>query len=74
MKLVVIPKENEKDLAEVPANVLKALKIVFVEHMDEVLDVAFAAEAAPAENEAEREPAAAPGASRLNPVPETINA
>lgn len=41
IKTVVIPKDNEKDLAEVPKNVQKALKIVFVEHIDEVLDIAF---------------------------------
>jgi ATP-dependent Lon protease len=41
LKTVIIPKDNEKDLAEVPANILKALEIVFVEHMDEVLKVAF---------------------------------
>ncbi|HVO66051.1 MAG TPA: endopeptidase La [Syntrophales bacterium] len=41
IKTVIIPKDNEKDLADVPANVLKALDIVFVEHMDEVLKVAL---------------------------------
>ena len=41
IKTVVIPKDNEKDLAEVPQNVKKVLKIVFVEHIDEVLDIAF---------------------------------
>jgi len=44
IKMVVIPKDNEKDLAEVPQNVQKALKIVFVDHIDEVLDIAFAKE------------------------------
>ncbi len=41
LKTVLVPKENEKDLADVPANVVKALNIVFVEHMDEVLRVAM---------------------------------
>ena len=41
LKTVIIPKDNEKDLAEVPANVLKALEIIFVEHMDEVMRVAL---------------------------------
>jgi len=67
MKIVIIPKENEKDLSEVPANVLKAMKIVFVEHMDDVLAAAFAEEddrtgkaaaAAPAEDSLTRPPAA----------------
>jgi ATP-dependent Lon protease len=40
---LVIPKENEKDLAEIPANVRRNLTIVAVEHMDEVLGAALAA-------------------------------
>jgi ATP-dependent Lon protease len=41
LKTVLIPKDNEKDLADVPANVVKALDIIFVEHMDEVLKAAL---------------------------------
>jgi len=41
IKTVIIPKDNERDLAEVPQNVQKALKIVFVEHIDEVINIAF---------------------------------
>jgi ATP-dependent Lon protease len=41
IKMVIIPKDNEKDLAEVPQNVQNALKIVFVDHIDEVLKIAF---------------------------------
>ncbi len=37
IKKVIMPKDNEKDLKEVPDEVLKDLKIVFVEHVDEVL-------------------------------------
>ena len=44
IKMVVIPKDNEKDLADVPHNVQNALKIVFVDHIDEVLDIAFVKE------------------------------
>jgi ATP-dependent Lon protease len=33
----VVPRENRKDLREVPRRVLKAMRIVLVEHMDEVL-------------------------------------
>jgi ATP-dependent Lon protease len=40
---LVIPKENEKDLAEIPANVRRNLTIIAVEHMDEVLATALAA-------------------------------
>jgi ATP-dependent Lon protease len=34
---VIVPKENRKDLREVPRRVLKATRIVLVDHMDEVL-------------------------------------
>ena len=34
---VIIPRENRKDLREVPRRVLKATRIVLVEHADEVL-------------------------------------
>ena len=41
IKEVIIPKDNEKDLVEVPQNVQNTLKIIFVEHIDEVLKIAF---------------------------------
>jgi ATP-dependent Lon protease len=34
---VIIPKENEKDLKEIPDKILKSLDIILVEQMDEVL-------------------------------------
>jgi len=34
---VLIPKENEKDLADIPQAIRRGLRIVTVEHMDEVL-------------------------------------
>ena len=34
---VLVPKENEKDLKEIPAQILKKVKTILVEHMDEVL-------------------------------------
>ena len=37
IKKVIIPQENEKDLKDIPKNVLKQLEVVAVEHMDEVL-------------------------------------
>ena len=37
IKTVLIPKDNEKDLKDIPARILKAVEIVPVEHMDEVL-------------------------------------
>jgi ATP-dependent Lon protease len=37
IKKVLIPKENEKDLADVSKKILAGLEIVLVEHMDQVL-------------------------------------
>ncbi|GAK32932.1 MULTISPECIES: endopeptidase La [unclassified Iodidimonas] len=41
IKTVLIPAENEKDLAEIPDNVKKGLKIMPVSHVDEVLRAAL---------------------------------
>ncbi len=41
IKKVVIPKENQKDLKDIPATVAKQVEIVFAEHMDEVLPQAL---------------------------------
>ena len=40
IETVLIPKENERDLKEIPARVKRKLKVVFVEHMDDVLQIA----------------------------------
>ncbi len=42
IKKVIVPKENEKDLKDIPASVSKQLEVVLVEHMDEVLFHALA--------------------------------
>jgi ATP-dependent Lon protease len=36
IKKVLVPKENEKDLEEIPANIRGDVKLVLVESMDEV--------------------------------------
>ncbi|MBJ3763487.1 endopeptidase La [Maribius pontilimi] len=41
IKTVLIPKENEKDLAEIPDNVKEGLKIIPVTHVSEVLEHAL---------------------------------
>jgi ATP-dependent Lon protease len=38
---VVLPKDNEKDLADIPQEILSSLTIHFVETMDEVLQIAL---------------------------------
>lgn len=42
IKTVLIPEENRKDLAEIPANIKEGLEIVPVSHVDEVLARALA--------------------------------
>ena len=44
IKVIIIPRENEKDMADIPSNVLKALEIIFVDNVDEVLKVALMGE------------------------------
>ncbi len=46
---VLIPQENEKDLAEIPANIRDGLKIIPVSHVDEVLALALAQPMSPIE-------------------------
>ncbi|MBI4297119.1 MAG: endopeptidase La [Chloroflexi bacterium] len=51
IRKVALPKENEKDLAEVPEHVRQELQFLLVEHADEVLEAAL--------ESAEKEPASA---------------
>jgi len=62
LKNIILPKDNEKDLADIPKNVLDSLDIYMVEGMDEVLKIALAEPlpvlpAAASEAEAEVQPA-----------------
>ncbi len=41
IRKVLIPKDNERDLAEIPARIVKSLEIELVESIDEVLDKAL---------------------------------
>ena len=44
IKQVIIPKENEKDLADMPKKIIDDIKITPVEHADEVLKIALTKE------------------------------
>lgn len=46
---VLIPKDNEKDLVELPANIKENLKIIPVSHVDEVLKLALSSPIVPIE-------------------------
>jgi ATP-dependent Lon protease len=41
IRTVIIPEENAKDLADIPANVTEGLNILPVRWIDEVLDIAL---------------------------------
>jgi ATP-dependent Lon protease len=66
-KVVIIPRKNEKDLRDIPAEVRKEMKIVLVDTMDQVLETALrrrpkpltATEAPPSERGGARPVAAA---------------
>ncbi|RED15695.1 endopeptidase La [Parasphingopyxis lamellibrachiae] len=49
IKTVAIPEENEKDLAEIPANIRDGLEIIPVAHVDEVLALALISPVIPIE-------------------------
>ena len=40
-RMVILPKKNEKDLRDIPDEILKQIKIVTVENMDQVMDAAL---------------------------------
>ena len=47
IRTLILPKDNQKDLADIPANILQDFAIHFVENMDEVLKVALIREPVP---------------------------
>ena len=56
VKSIILPKDNEKDLADIPKNVLDTLNVYMVQTMDEVLKIALVEPLAgrlPAEAQAE---------------------
>jgi ATP-dependent Lon protease len=61
---VILPKANEKDLKEVPAEVRQGLTFVLVERIEEVLRAAFDQESPASAHEDAEEPAASAIASR----------
>ncbi len=52
LRTVVLPKDNEKDLAEIPQEILSSLTMHFVETMDEVLQIALERPTVPLEHPA----------------------
>ncbi len=62
MRQVIIPKDNEKDLVEIPKNIVRKLDIKPVSEIDEVLELALIEmpQPAPAASEGENKPAETP--------------
>ncbi|WP_294326988.1 endopeptidase La, partial [uncultured Sphingomonas sp.] len=72
IKTVLIPIENEKDLAEIPANIRTGLEIIPVAHVDEVLRLALtepltAIDWTEADDLAAQPPVAVPGIGESRP-------
>ncbi|SHE69474.1 ATP-dependent proteinase. Serine peptidase. MEROPS family S16 [Ruegeria intermedia] len=71
IKTVLIPEENEKDLADIPDNVKEGLEIIPVKHVSEVLERALVRKPEPIEWDEAAEEAAAAAAKAAeggNPV------
>ena len=67
---VIIPKDNEKDLIEIPANVKKGLTIIPVSHVDEVIGRALSRKPEPIVwDDITEELAVAPGDTRAPSLP-----
>jgi ATP-dependent Lon protease len=58
VKTIILPKDNEKDLADIPKNVLDTLNVYLVQTMDEVLKIALVEPLAGRLAEAQAEPVA----------------
>ena len=81
IKVILIPKENKKDIKEIPKKVREALTIIPVEHMDEVLRHALVlqdpdaffrhAEEVAKREETDRKAPPAPAPAAPSPAPES---
>jgi ATP-dependent Lon protease len=58
IRTVILPKDNEKDLADIPAEIQAELTLRFVENMDQVLEIALERPLTPATHDAGPEVAA----------------
>jgi ATP-dependent Lon protease len=56
VKIVILPRENEKDLSEIPKAVLDVMSVELVEHIDEVLKIALVTPPVPQQQELEGTP------------------
>ena len=73
VKTVLIPQENEKDLADVPDNVKSALEIVPISTADEALKWALTGSLTPVEWDEEAEPLPAPATTPSDPATVSVS-
>ncbi len=69
IKTVFIPRDNEKDLVEIPDSVKKHLKVIPVAHVDEVISQALSRKPEPIEWEEPAEPVVPPPAQPVASLP-----
>lgn len=67
---IILPKQNAKDLEDIPKNVKRDLQFIFAEHMDEVLKVALT-KSLPKEKATQ--PTKKPKESTLYPIPQAAS-
>lgn len=73
VKTVLIPQENEKDLADVPENVKAALEIVPISTADEALKWALTGSLTPVEWDEAAEPLPAPAPATTDPATVSVS-
>ena len=66
LRTVIIPKRNEQDIDDVPDEIKKAMKFVFVESMDDVLNAALVANHKPSQSKAKTKKKAAQRKTKAN--------
>ncbi len=69
IRTVVIPEENRKDLADIPANVTRDLDIIPVKWIDEVLDIALESPLVPKKARKSAQRMTVKGKAKASPTP-----
>ena len=69
IRTVVIPEENRKDLADIPANVTRDLDIIPVKWIDEVLDIALESPLVPKKARKSAQRMTVKGKAKASPAP-----
>ena len=66
LRTVILPKRNEQDIDDVPDEIKKAMKFVFVESMDDVLDAALESNHKPSQSKSKTKKKAAQRKTKAN--------